>query len=320
MTADRDDKGAAGGNGAAGESSAMAAPDDPTVAIPIVEDTPKPPSTGRRWQVEAIASQVLMALAALLVGFVVFVFFLSALPAGRAQAGLERRFATPLSYGTALVGGHIPAGTPVARLDIPNIGVHAIVVEGTTANELRDGPGHLAASVLPGQVGNSVIAAHRLAFGGPFGSIHSLRRGALIDVVTGQGRFVYVVSRQEVVRPNDLGPFRASSDNQLTLVTAANIQASKRLVVVAILRGKPVGTPAGQPNVVSSGASGLVGSTAGIGALAWWSELLVLVAIGTVLCYRRLPRWSSYLITTPVVVLVAWLVYANLARLLPATL
>jgi hypothetical protein len=36
--------------------------------------------------------------------------------------------------------------------------------------------------------------------------------------------------------------------------------------------------------------------------------------------YRMLPRWSAYVATTPVVALVVWLVYTNLAQVLPATL
>ncbi len=260
------------------------------------------------------------AFAALLAGFVVFVFLLSGLAAGRAQSGLERRFAVPLSQGRAQVGGVIAAGTPVARLDIPGIGLHQIVVEGTSAAQLQLGPGHVNITPLPGQVGNAVIAGHRLAYGAPFSTLSKLRPGAAITVVTGQGHFVYHVTRQYVTSSRDLRPFQATQDNRLTLITASNWSATRRLVVVAALSetAKPFG--ADRPRVLGRADGGLVGQAGDLSALALWTLILVIVAAASVAMYRRLPRWSSYVATTPLILLVAWLVYTNLGRVLPATL
>jgi sortase A len=269
--------------------------------------------------VEAIAAQVLLALGVLLAGFLLFVFVLSSLTESRAQAGLQRRFERPLVDGRAPIAARIRYGTPVARLDIPTAGVHQIVVEGTTPVELERGPGHVAVTPLPGEVGNAVIAGHRIAFGGPFSGLSRLATGATIDVLTGQGRFTYVVASRHVLAAHDVAPFQATSDNRLTLVTADNLGGTSRLVVVAELHGRAKPFARGRPTTMAVADGGLVGQSSDLGGLLFWSLALVAVAVASVLMYRRMPRWSGYLATTPVIVLVAWLVYENLARVLPAT-
>lgn len=50
---------------------------------------------------------------------------------------------------------------PVARLLAKDGNVELIVLEGGSGRTLAFAPGHLSASVLPGETGNSVIAGHR---------------------------------------------------------------------------------------------------------------------------------------------------------------
>ena len=50
---------------------------------------------------------------------------------------------------------------PVARLSAKSGQVELIVLEGGSGRTLAFGPGHLSASSLPGEVGNTVIAGHR---------------------------------------------------------------------------------------------------------------------------------------------------------------
>jgi sortase A len=293
--------------------------ESPHLSLPNLPDTPEV-GVGRRPLTRPSAAQTLLAFSALMAGFVVFAFFLSSVSADRAQAGLERRFERPLSYGKAPVGGTVRAGTPVARLDIPKIGLHQIVVEGTSAAQLSHGPGHLAVSPLPGQAGNSVIAAHRLALGGAFARLSSLQRGARIELLTGQGHFTYIVKSRMAIPASDTAVFQATSVNQLTLVTSANLSATRRLAVIADLVGPAKPARPGRPSVLRPSEGGLVGNNGNLGQLAAWTALLLLIAALTVVVYRELPRWSAYLATTPMVLLVVWLVYTNLAQLLPATL
>jgi len=50
---------------------------------------------------------------------------------------------------------------PVARLSAKSGEVNLIVLAGGSGRTLAFGPGHLSASALPGELGNSVIAGHR---------------------------------------------------------------------------------------------------------------------------------------------------------------
>ncbi|MEM7430605.1 MAG: class GN sortase [Pseudomonadota bacterium] len=50
---------------------------------------------------------------------------------------------------------------PVARLTVVNDDVSLIVLSGGSGRTLAFGPGHLSASAMPGELGNTVIAGHR---------------------------------------------------------------------------------------------------------------------------------------------------------------
>jgi sortase A len=200
------------------------------------------------------------------------------------------------------------------------VGLHQVVVEGTGADQLRKGPGHLPVSALPGQAGNVVLAAHRLALGGPFRHIDQLRSGARVVLTTGQGVFTYRFTGLRKLPASDISPLKASRDNRLTLLTADGIWATHRLIAVASLEGSPQPAPPGQPDTLAASDGGLVGQRGALPALGLWTEVLLIVAVATVIMYRRLARWSSYLITTPVVLVAVWLTFENLIRLLPATI
>lgn len=89
-----------------------------------------------------------------------------------------------------------PSGQVVATLSIPALSLVTAVLQGTSDATLLAAPGHYAASVMPGQVGTSVIAAHNATF---FRHLNRLRIGDRIVVTTSQGRFVYQVAGHQVV-------------------------------------------------------------------------------------------------------------------------
>ena len=51
--------------------------------------------------------------------------------------------------------------SPVAKLSAKGGGIELIVLDGSSGRTLAFGPGHMSASALPGDTGNSVIAGHR---------------------------------------------------------------------------------------------------------------------------------------------------------------
>lgn len=113
-----------------------------------------------------------------------------------------------------------PLGNPVAVLDVPQIGLREVVLEGTTSGVLRSGPGHRRDSALPGQEGVSVLMGRQAAFGGPFHDIRHLRKGQVFTVTTGQGTARYRVIG--VRRAGDPAPpLVEAGQGRMILVTAA---------------------------------------------------------------------------------------------------
>ena len=105
---------------------------------------------------------------------------------------------------------------PIGRLEIPRIGLSAVVAEGDDENTLKVAVGHLPDTPLPWQEGNAALAAHRDTFFRPIGRI---RVGDDIRLATPRGAFRYRVTRHTVVDPGELWVLDASSGAALTLIT-----------------------------------------------------------------------------------------------------
>lgn len=263
----------------------------------------------------------LAILAALIAAFAAFLFAGSGLAGQREQVIRDRELRGALAIGKARIGGAIPVGTPIAILRIPGLGIRQVVAEGSTAGVTQGGAGHVRATPIPGQAGNSVIVARRSTFGAPFRSIGSLERGDRITVTTGQGPAAYRVDDVGTAPADDASIFGTTSrQGRLTLLTAdPPLRATRYLVVRASLVGTPAAsTP--HARTIGRAETGLTGE--GTGLLALVGGLLVLLAaagVGTWLFLRWRP-WSAYVVVVPVVIAGAWLAFEAAARLLPATL
>ena len=73
---------------------------------------------------------------------------------------------------------------PVARLRAEHRDVDLIILEGGSGRTLAFGPGHLSASAMPGEAGNSVIAGHRDTH---FAFLRDMQMGELLGVETIRG-------------------------------------------------------------------------------------------------------------------------------------
>lgn len=133
-------------------------------------------------------------------------------------------------------------GEPYAVIRIPRLGRHYrfVIVQGTTATDLRKGPGHFRSSGRPGRRGNFVVSGHRTTYLAPFNRIGELRRGDRILVETNAHRYVYRVTGKRVVLPTDLAvtlpvpmrPHMAPRHSWITLTTCTpKYSASHRLIV-----------------------------------------------------------------------------------------
>ncbi len=107
-------------------------------------------------------------------------------------------------------------GDFIGQLDIPRIGLHAIVLEGTDGRILRLGIGHIPGTALPGEPGNVSLAAHRDSF---FRPLRHVRKNDEIRLQTLEGEHRYVVDWTRVVRPGDTRVLGPTGHPSLTLVT-----------------------------------------------------------------------------------------------------
>ena len=129
-------------------------------------------------------------------------------------------------------------GAAVAELRIPRIGLHAVVVRGTAADDLREGPGMLDGTPLPGQHGTTAIAGHRTTYGAPFRHLDALRAGDAIAVRLPYGSFRYAVEGTRIVDPGDLSVLRRVHHDRLVLSACHPLfSAARRIVVLARLVG-----------------------------------------------------------------------------------
>ena len=189
-------------------------------------------------------------------------------------------------------------------LDIPRIGLDQIVVQGTSAADLMNGPGLMPGSALPGSLGNSVIAGRRVTFGVLFGPIGALLVGTRITVVDGAGRFTYRVTHVLHVPIGHKDVVLPTVDNRLILVTSdSTLVTGGREVVQARLVGHAVEVP-DDTIAVPSYELGLSGDPAAGGLAAMWSFLTLVVLVGAGFLAWRLRRpWLVYLFAAPMAVM-----------------
>ena len=147
----------------------------------------------------------------------------------------------------------ISAEETLTRLYVPAIKLDAVVVDGTSRHELLLGPGHMKQTPAPGEIGNSVITAHRDTF---FRHIYELHKGDLIVVQRDGTEYHYEVIGKRVVQPDDLSVVKATPDAELTLITCYPTYyigpAPERLVVFSKLASDSPATPAKPPQQAST--------------------------------------------------------------------
>lgn len=123
------------------------------------------------------------------------------------------------------------------KIKIPEIELESIVNAGSDVETLKEGPGYILGTALPGEPGRVAISGHRTTYGAPFNRVDELERGDVIYLETLNGlEFEYVVKQQLVVEPQDIEVLEGDERPELLLTTCTpKFSASKRLIVVAEL-------------------------------------------------------------------------------------
>lgn len=94
-------------------------------------------------------------------------------------------------------------GDAAGRIQIQPIGVRSVVVNGTSVNDLRKGPGFYPQTAFPGQGRPVAIAGHRTTYGAPFLDVDKMQAGMPIKLTMPYGTFIYKVTRTEIIEPTD---------------------------------------------------------------------------------------------------------------------
>ncbi|MGN6377649.1 MAG: sortase [Gaiellales bacterium] len=276
-----------------------------------------------RWQATGarrLIARGLIGLGLLVLLFLGYEYAVSGVVQGQRQAALlhelRGRFATP---GFDSPDKPIPSG-PIALLEIPRLGLHQVVVQGSSPTDLQQAPGHYPASPLPGEYGNSVILGHRTVDGAPFSQLYTLRRGDEVVTVTGQGRFVYRIVKVGPVDTGRADPIGPVAGSRLTLLTSQKATSSDRLEVVAKLEGRPVAVPLRAPVTAAPNELGTSGDLVALFEAIGWAQVLLIVVVLGVLAFRRWPARAAYLVTVPPVLMLLLLIFQSLDRMLPGTL
>jgi sortase A len=149
------------------------------------------------------------------------------------------------------------ASAVVGQLEIPRVGVSAMVRHGDDNETLDVAIGHLPGTAWPGESGNVALAGHRDTL---FRGLRHIRRGDDITITTPDGPVRYRVEDTFVVNPRDVWVLQRTGENVLTLITCYPFNyvgsAPRRFIV----RAAQVGSPA-PPRAASLGthASSLPG-------------------------------------------------------------
>jgi sortase A len=107
-------------------------------------------------------------------------------------------------------------GDLVGTLLIPALDQALPVIEGTGDDELKEGVGHYAQSVLPGEPDNCVLSGHRDTH---FSGLEALKVGDRLIVQTSAGTFTYEISGVRIVDKDDRTVIVPTDHAVLTLST-----------------------------------------------------------------------------------------------------
>jgi sortase A len=134
-----------------------------------------------------------------------------------AQVLLDRAFAAEIASGTVVKPWSWADTWPVARIEVPRLAAHAIVLAGGSGQALAFGPGHVERTPDPGEPGTAVYAAHRDTH---FAFLGQLEPGDEIVVTARTGAVSrFHVTHTRVVRWDSSGIDPAAPGRHLALAT-----------------------------------------------------------------------------------------------------
>ncbi|HYZ28134.1 MAG TPA: class E sortase [Thermoleophilaceae bacterium] len=129
---------------------------------------------------------------------------------------------------------HLGDGQALGRLRIPHIHANFVMVEGTDAGSLREGPGHYPDTPLPGMPGTVAIAGHRTTYLAPFNKLDKLRNGDEVRLEMPYAIVTYRVERTRIVKPTAVWVTKRVGYDRLVMTAChPKYSAAERIAVFA---------------------------------------------------------------------------------------
>ena len=148
----------------------------------------------------------------------------------------------------------------LGTIALPTIGIEAHLQEGVALAAIDLGPGHWPGTALPGELGNCVVAGHRVTHTHPFRDLDELRPGDPVVFVVGSTVWTYR-TRGTVIVPADAVDIAAQSYAHTATLFACHPPGQATQRIVAKLRlvdhaGRPVDRDASLPPLIAGAQAG----------------------------------------------------------------
>ena len=144
--------------------------------------------------------------------------FAPAPPTTAAPAPVAPSHVDPFAGATPAVAASSRPGLVVTgQIEIPKIGLVHTTYEGNTLAVIDHGPSHWPGTAMPGDLGNTVFAGHRVTHTHPFLNVDQLQPGDSVIFTTAAGRFAYVVDQTIIVTPDQLWIVDPTPDATFTI-------------------------------------------------------------------------------------------------------
>jgi sortase A len=122
--------------------------------------------------------------------------------------------------------------TQIGTITIPKIGLVHPIYEGVWLTVVDHGPGHWPGSAMPGRIGNTVFAGHRVTHTHPFLNLDQLAVGDRVIFDMRYGTYTYAVTSITVVYPDQLSITDPTRRPTMTLFAChPKHSAAQRIVV-----------------------------------------------------------------------------------------
>ena len=120
----------------------------------------------------------------------------------------------------------------IGTIEIPRIGLVHPIFEGVWLTVVDHGPGHWPGTAMPGAIGNTTFAGHRVTHTHPFLNVDQLQYGDQVIFHMPNGDFTYSVTQILIVDPNAIWITNPTPTATMTLFACHPKHSAAHRIVV----------------------------------------------------------------------------------------